>query len=67
MLSEVSQRKTMLYDFPSVWNLKTKQTKQNRNRLKDTENKLVVVRGERVGEGDYKVQTSSYKINVMGM
>ena len=33
--------------------------KQNRNRLSDTVNKLVVA----IGEGDYEVQTSNYKIN----
>ena len=30
-----------------MWNLKNKQTKQNRNRLIDTENKLVVEEGGR--------------------
>ena len=54
-----------------MWNLKiqnkTKPTKQNRNRLIDAEDKLMVARGEgsegsmdEIGE---EVQTSSYKIN----
>ena len=55
-----------------MWNLKNKsneQTKQNRDILTDTENKLVVTSRERsegkskIGEGPYKVQTTSYKIN----
>ena len=41
--------------FTYKWNLKNKtseQIEQNRNRLKNTENKLVVTRGERrLGEG----------------
>ena len=47
--------------------------KQNRNRLIDTENKLVVTRGEgaegvdKIGEAIYKVETSRYKMNVMRM
>lgn len=32
-----------------MWNLTNKRNKQNRNRLRDTENKLVVARG--VGRG----------------
>ena len=35
------------YDFTYMWNLKNK-TKQNKNKLIDTENRLVVARG---GEG----------------
>jgi len=62
-------------DFTYMRNLKTnKQTnkqmkKQQKYRLINTENKLVVARGE-VGKGmgeidknDYKVHTLSYKIN----
>ena len=42
--------------------------KQNRNRLVDAENKLVVAMGARrrtdeIGEGNSEVQTSSYKMN----
>ena len=32
-----------------MWNLKKQVKKQNRNRLIDTENKLIVARGEGVG------------------
>ena len=55
-----------------MWNLKNKtneQTIQNRNRLIDTENNLVVTRGEGVGRGmgkiqkEIKIQKYSYKIN----
>ena len=52
-----------------MWNQKkSEQTKQNRNRLIDTETILVVVRGERygkvdkIGKGDKEVQTCSCKI-----
>ena len=41
------------------------------NRLTDIENKLVVARGGglrvcKMGDGGQKIQTSNYKINVMG-
>ena len=48
MLSERSQTKTNIVRS-HMWNIKHKtneQTKQNRNRPIDTENKLVVTRGE---------------------
>ena len=38
------------YDFIYMWNLQSKineQTKQSENRLTDTENNLIVARGER--------------------
>ena len=44
-----------------------------KTRGKNTENKLVVTRGDgggrtgKIGEGDEEVQTSSYKINVTEM
>ena len=52
-----------------MWNLKNKneQIQQNRNRLTDTENKLVATSGERdggrgkIGEGDKEVQSTRYK------
>ena len=45
MLSEISQRKTNTYDFTHVES--KKKTKQiNKNKLTDTENRLVVTRGE---------------------
>ena len=46
MLSEMSdgERQT-LYDFTYIWNLK-KNPQENRNRLIDTESKLVVAGGE---------------------
>ena len=49
------------YDFIYMWNLQSKineQTKQSENRLTDTENNLIVARGERsqgldeIGERD---------------
>ena len=52
-----------------MWNPKNQPNKQNRNRLTDTENKLVVARGEdgsrlgEIGEGDLEVQIASYEIN----
>ena len=37
----------ILYDFPYVWNLKTKQmNKRNKNGVTDTKNEQVVARGE---------------------
>ena len=36
----------MLYDFTYVWNLKSKINKKNKNRLIDTENRLMAARGE---------------------
>ena len=45
MLSEISQTERYKNNMISlVWNLKTKQTKTNK--LRDTENRLVVARGE---------------------
>ena len=45
-LREGSRRKTS-YDFNPMWNLK-EENKQNRDRLTDTENKLVAGRGKEV-------------------
>ena len=59
-------------DFTHMWSLKNKtneQTKFNRSKLIDTEDKLVVVRGEDIegtgqkGEEDYEMQTSRSKIS----
>ena len=47
--NKLDQERQIPYDFTYMWNLKNKtndQTYQNRNRLIDTENKLVVARGE---------------------
>ena len=48
MLSEMSDgERQMVYDFTCMWNLKSKideQTWPKRNRLTDTEDKLVVAR-----------------------
>ena len=62
MLSEISQtKKNKLYDFICVWNIKKK---NEQTKLIDTENRLVVARGEgKMGEGGQEVQTSSHKIN----
>ena len=48
MLREGGQRK-ISYDFNPMWNLK--EDKQNRNRLTDAENKLVVGRANEVWGG----------------
>ena len=62
----------MLYVITYMWNLKNTTNEliqQNRNRLTDIENKLVVTRGERevgrgkMGVGDKEVQITVYKIN----
>ena len=56
-----------------MWNLKKKKKRQSRNRVTDTESKQVVATKEwcewmsEIGEGDSKVQASSYKINVTEM
>lgn len=45
-----------MYDFTYMWNLRSKineQTEQNRNKLIDTKNKLIVARGEK-GRGRAK-------------
>ena len=61
LLSKVRERKTNTYVFTCLCNLKTKingQLQQNRNRLTDTGNKLVVTsrevggRKSKRGEGD---------------
>ncbi len=55
------RERQILYDFTYMWNLKTKtneQTKQNRNRLTDIGNKLMITRAGRgwgagkIGEWD---------------
>ena len=60
MLSEIGQRQ-ILYNLTNMWNLKAKQInkkEQNKNRLIDSEKKLVVDRGEgcggmgKIGEGN---------------
>ena len=66
-----SQRKTNTawYDLHVECGKQEKQTQQNRTRLVNTENKLVIVRGEvgrgmsDIGEGDSDVQASSYEIS----
>ena len=47
MLSDTETQRQITYYFTYMWNLKKKkeQTKQYRNRLTDTENKLVAARG----------------------
>ena len=67
MLRERSQKKTN-----AIWfHLYVETKNSNRNRLIDTENKLVVARGKGDGgmdkilidEGDYEVQPCSHTIN----
>ena len=59
MLSEISQTEKEEYDMISliggIWKKEKNKLKQNRNRLIDAENKLVVARKERRGG---KVKTS---------
>ena len=53
MLSKVNQAEKGKYDIPSMWNLKKEHKStylQDRNRLTDIENKLMVTKAE-VGEG----------------
>ena len=47
MRNKSDTKRQILYDFTYMWNLKkkTKQTKQNGNKLTDTQTKLVVARG----------------------
>ena len=54
MLSDTETQRQITYYFTYMWNLKKKkeQTKQYRNRLTDTENKLVAARGG--GDGGVK-------------
>ena len=58
ILSEVRQTEKYKYRMMSrVWNLKKKKKlykcifSENRNKVIDIENKLIVIRGERQGEG----------------
>ena len=49
MLSQIIQtEKDKDHDLTYTWNLKNKINKQNRKKLTDTENKLIVVRWEGV-------------------
>ena len=56
MLSEISQRKQIPYDFTQIWNLRNRLNEQRKKRQTKTETltfKLVVTRGEvvwRMGE-----------------
>ena len=70
MFSEISQRNTNA--VCSHLNVESKQ--KQKNKLIDTEKRLMVARGgvgewemDKIGEQGQKVQTSSCKINVMGM
>ena len=54
ILSEVSQTEKEKYYITYMWNLKKKYKRtylQNRNRLTDIENKLMVTKGEKGGGG----------------
>ena len=51
----------MPYDFTYMWNVK-KEIKQNRNKFIDTENTLMVARGERCGESGEKHEGIKKKI-----
>ena len=69
ILSEVSQTERQIYDIAYMWNLK-KQYKwtylQNRNRVTNVENKLMVTRGkargrDKLGDWDWHIHTTIYK------
>ena len=65
VLSEIRQRKTP-YDFTYMWNLKKKQTnKQVKNKLVDTENRLVVARGRCGGWVKWVTGVKTYKLPVI--
>ena len=51
MLSEINQteKDKIPYDLIYMWNLKNEINKQNRNRVIDTENKLLVARWDGLG------------------
>ena len=46
ILSEVSGERQVPYNFTYMWSLKNNINKQNRNRLIDTEDRLMVARRE---------------------
>ena len=51
-LNEISQtERQMPHDFTYMWNIKNQINKQQRNRLIDAENKLMVARGEESWRG----------------
>ena len=57
-LSEASQRKTNIISYNFFWHLKKKCNRiyvQNRNRLTDIENKLMVSKGETEREGQNRM------------
>jgi len=61
--SSKSERERQIpYDLSYMYNLK-----KNNNELTDTENRLVGCGGGQNCEAGQKIQTSSYKINVIGM
>ena len=49
MVSGEVRERQIPYDFSYMWSLNNRLNKQNRNKLTDTENKLVVVRWEESG------------------
>ena len=53
-MKKSDRERQMLYDITSMWHLEnnTNQTIQNRNRLTDIENKLLVTKGEGGGKRD---------------
>ena len=68
VLSEITQTEKDKYRTISHVESKNKNKKKRKTKLIDTENILVDARGgevgaEEMGEGNQKVQASSYKIN----
>ena len=49
MLSKPVRERQIPYNFTYMWNVKNDINKQNRNRLIDTENRLMVSEGNGVG------------------
>ena len=49
MLKKSDGERQILYAFIYMWNLKKTNEQKTRNSLTDTENKLLVAKGERVG------------------
>ena len=52
-LSKSERERQILYGITYMWNLKydTNNYLQNRNRLTDIENQLMITKGKRAGEG----------------
>ena len=54
VLSKTNRERQMPHDFTYMWNLKNKINNKNRNKLIDTEKKLMIARGERDWRPEWK-------------